>query len=332
MTKYIWDGAVWKQVFDGGYFIQATDGLKQVDYAWVWVDDAWRLYYTRATPVDLTATVGAWDRIVLNWNSVAVGATYVLKRGGTQIYAGAELTFTDIGLTASTAYTYTVDAILGGTVRSTDTATATTPARPTVQKTVTLTCNSATSYSGDATDNRFIADNTNRADSRGFLFVGRYGEPSNAAISYYGHQKAYWTFDIPAEVRNCLSIDTLYISVYMEDVPYQNAAGSNFSMAVHHGNFTVEGYPPTPPPGHTGIFVTLHSMDLNWLGMTEWVEISNYVCPGRTTVKEEFRVNGAMGFMLKGLTDDPSDYGFATGSMSSWNRPRMQINYTVFAP
>jgi len=130
MTKYIWDGAVWKQVFDGGYFIRADDSLKQVDYAWVWVDSAWRLYYTRAAAVTLTATVNAWDKVTLNWSSTAVGATYVLKRGTTQIYSGPLLTFQDTLLFPSTAYTYTVESYLSGQVSSTATASATTSAHP----------------------------------------------------------------------------------------------------------------------------------------------------------------------------------------------------------
>jgi hypothetical protein len=126
MTKYIWDGAVWKQVFDGGYFIRADDSLKQVDYAWVWVDDGWRLYYTRAAQVTLTATVNSWEQITLNWNSVAVGATYVLKRDGVQVYSGPALTHPDTLLMPSTAYTYTVESYLSGTLSTTATANATT--------------------------------------------------------------------------------------------------------------------------------------------------------------------------------------------------------------
>jgi hypothetical protein len=126
MTKYVWDGAVWKQVFDGGYFIQAADGTKQVDYAWVWVDDSWRLYYTRAAAVTLTATPNSWEQITLNWNSVAVGATYVLKRDGAPIYSGPALTHPDTLLLPSQPYTYTIESYLSGTISTTATANATT--------------------------------------------------------------------------------------------------------------------------------------------------------------------------------------------------------------
>lgn len=46
--------------------------------------------------------------IVVNWTAVANATSYTVKRGTQTIYTGPLLTFTDSGLTAGTAYTYSV--------------------------------------------------------------------------------------------------------------------------------------------------------------------------------------------------------------------------------
>lgn len=279
----------------------------------------------------LVATATSHTAMNVTWSDPSGGSIdeYFLQRTGTPgVYLPATTkSYPDSGLTASTPYTYNLQARRAGTIiQPTDTTSATTPPNPTAARQATISCVSSTSYSGVANNHQYIADNTNRQDPRGWLFAGQYVYSNGT--NFFGHQKAYWTFNVPADVRNCISIQSIYISVWMEDIPLQNPSGSNFSLFVHHGAFQ-GGYPTTPPPGHTNSFLTLHSMDQNWLGMKEWVEISNYVCPGRTTVKEEFRVNGAQGFVMKGLTNDPSDYGFALGG-SDARRPRVQFNYTVY--
>jgi len=276
----------------------------------------------------LVAVPTAYNLVSLSWIDPSGGAdSYTLERGGTTIYTGPNKSFDDTGRSASTTYSYTLHAFRAGVeLPLADTASATTPARPRTQKTSTLNAVSSTSYSGNANDNRYLPDYSNRADGRGWIFAGLYTYSNG--VNFYGHQKAYWTFSIPAEIRNCISIDKVEISLWMEDVPLQNPAGSNFSVYVHHGAF--QGGYPTALPGSTNAFATLHSMDLNWLGMTEWVDVTNYVCPGRTTVKEEFRVNGAHGFALTGLTNDPSDYGFAFGHTNA-KPPRVRFTYTTWA-
>lgn len=126
-AHWVWDGTAWKQTKSGGLYVQtALSGLAQVNRAWVWDGAAWKLHYVRAAPVSLTAVVNAWDRITLSWPSIAAGATYKLKRGSTEIYSGPLLNFADSLLMPSTAYTYTLEGYLDGTLQSTDTKTATT--------------------------------------------------------------------------------------------------------------------------------------------------------------------------------------------------------------
>lgn len=99
---------------------------------------------TAAPPVDTTApsvptglTVGAItsSSVALSWTAStdAVGVTgYRVRRGGTLVGSPTGTTFTDTGLTASTAYSYTVSAVdaAGNESSQTGAATATTAAPP----------------------------------------------------------------------------------------------------------------------------------------------------------------------------------------------------------
>ena len=86
------------------------------------------------TPVALAAGATRWDTVVLRITPPMVAAdTYVIKRDGTQIHEGLELFWIDMypdsALLPSTTYNYTVDAMDNGAVRSTGSASVTTPAR-----------------------------------------------------------------------------------------------------------------------------------------------------------------------------------------------------------
>ncbi len=87
---------------------------------------------TAAYPdLGLSASAAAWNQINLSW-AAKVGSvdSFELKRGSTVIYTGLGTSKSDTGLAASTGYSYTLTARRGGTVIKTDTASATTPARP----------------------------------------------------------------------------------------------------------------------------------------------------------------------------------------------------------
>jgi hypothetical protein len=85
----------------------------------------------------LTATAAAYNQINLAWAAKNGSVdSFELKRGSTVIYTGAGTSKSDTGLAESTAYTYTLTAKRGTTTIKTDTASATTPARPTSSGTV----------------------------------------------------------------------------------------------------------------------------------------------------------------------------------------------------
>ncbi|OAB33034.1 chemotaxis protein [Paenibacillus glacialis] len=87
-------------------------------------------------PSNLTTAVVSNNQINLNWTASTdnVGvAGYQVFRGGTQVGTPTGTTFNDTGLTASTAYSYTVKAVdaAGNLSANSNSATATTSANPT---------------------------------------------------------------------------------------------------------------------------------------------------------------------------------------------------------
>lgn len=65
-------------------------------------------------PTGLTATPVSSSQINLSWSASAGATSYVVLRGGVSIGTPASTSFSDTGLTASTNYTYTVEAVSGG--------------------------------------------------------------------------------------------------------------------------------------------------------------------------------------------------------------------------
>jgi peptidoglycan hydrolase-like protein with peptidoglycan-binding domain/chitodextrinase len=98
-----------------------------------------------STPAGLTATAISSSQINLSWSAStdAVGVTeYRVFRGGTQVGTPTGTTYSDTGLTASTAYSYTVRAVdaAGNLSANSSTASATTQAAST-GTTIPLTWN-----------------------------------------------------------------------------------------------------------------------------------------------------------------------------------------------
>lgn len=127
--------AVW--VYQGGQRYSLLDPIGYIGTARAPVNeihayhDGTRTLVWSRNPAEVTATSTQWDQAVITWIAPGAGAdSYRLKRGGTQVYAGTALTFTDVGLLGATAYTYSLEVIRAGAVVSTITRSVTTPARP----------------------------------------------------------------------------------------------------------------------------------------------------------------------------------------------------------
>jgi hypothetical protein len=78
-------------------------------------------------PTGLTATAVSSSQINLSWSASAGATSYVVLRGGSSVGTPSGTTFNNTGLTASTSYTYTVEAVgPGGTSAPSSPASATT--------------------------------------------------------------------------------------------------------------------------------------------------------------------------------------------------------------
>lgn len=178
------------------------------------------------------------------------------------------------------------------------------PPPPTQQKVATLSRAEFASYNGSGTQ---------RTDSDG-LTHGYSGYVS----STHGNQRCSFRFNIPSDVRWCKSIDKVEMSAYNLWAYYNN--GRTVRMALHHyGDLTSTSY------GSTGVFAEYSAGKPGWVGGAEWINITNYTCPGRYKVWDEFRRFGATGLHFhQGPSNSYNYYGYVR------NDVRLRITYTVY--
>ena len=232
--------------------------------------------------------------------SVAGGA-WTLKYSG-------PLAVVDIGTSYSSSNQAKVESFDGSALLksalSNKVTTDAAPPPPTQQKTVTLSRTEWGSYNGSG-QRRTDADGTT------YGYSGYYS-------STQGNQKSSFRFAVPADVRNCKSVDKVEISVY--NIHAYGNAGRDVQLALHH--YSDLG---TTTAGSTGTFAARLAGKPGWVGGAEWIDITNFTCPGRYTVKEEFRKHGAWGVtMNSGPTNSQAYYGYVR------NDVRLRITYTVY--
>ncbi|MGW7363998.1 extracellular catalytic domain type 1 short-chain-length polyhydroxyalkanoate depolymerase [Streptomyces sp. NPDC054841] len=83
-----------------------------------WIGQSWGLGApdgrgTLPAPSGLTVTATTDSSVTLSWNAVDGAVSYRVHRGGTQAGTSSSASFTDTGLSAGTAYSYTVAAVDG---------------------------------------------------------------------------------------------------------------------------------------------------------------------------------------------------------------------------
>lgn len=270
---------------------------------------------TATTParrdMGLTSRPLSATSIELQWSDPDQGTidTYKVWRGSTLVatLGGGARLYNDTGLAPSTNYTYTLEAYRGGVlIPTSDNSSSSTLVAPTTQKTWTGNATTNASYDG-SNSNRGVAE----------LYCGYFSSTN-------GNQKSLWYFAVPTEIRGCVSIDKVELSVYSRH-HFLNSGGK-FGVVVHHGSYP-SSFPGTFP-GSTGIFVELDAPKPGWLGGAQWVDVTNYTTPGRTTVKEEFRTNTAWGFGLAAPSTSTNYYGYADG-VGQTNPPAIRITYTI---
>ena len=183
-------------------------------------------------PTNLTATAASSSQINLSWMaSVTSGVTYTVLRNGTAVASGLNgTTYTDTGLTASTSYSYTVEAVnAGGTSPASNTATAITLAEG-----CTTNCGTdvlAISAGGPAAGN-FAADedfNGGNASATGAT-INTSGVTNPAPQSVYQHQRfGNFTYTLPG-----LTVGATYTVRLHFDEYYWTAAGKRvFNVSIN---------------------------------------------------------------------------------------------------
>ena len=133
-------------------------------------------------PSTLTATAVSSSQINLSWTASTdnVGVTgYQVFRGGTQVGTPTGTSFSDTGLTASTAYSYTVKAIdaAGNLSANSNTASATTQAGAPAP-TATLSANPTSITSGQSSTLTWSSTNATSCTGSGFTASGTSGSTS----------------------------------------------------------------------------------------------------------------------------------------------------------
>jgi hypothetical protein len=253
----------------------------------------------------------------LDWNDIGVdrGVIYVLHRWTgpntfVEVYRGDALTYTDEGLSANTTYDYFIYAsVNGGTVWD-DEASATTPVRPIVSDdTGAMLCASSGTYAGPGAD---VGDWKLRATNYR-LYTGYFD-------STYASQHSGAIWNIPANVRNCISIDRVDVSFRVQHAPY---APDDWGLVMQFNTTW-----PGTWPSSSGQFRYLRCNGKDtWLGGTEWVTITSNNVPGYGTVAECFRTRNAQGIGLVANTT-VSTYGYVNHATAPTIRPRLRIWYT----
>lgn len=308
MTGYVGTSGGRKKV--ESMHIGTASGRRQVERAWVGTASGNRLWYVRRPDLVLTATTVSASQISLSWTDLGPGHTYVVQcnPSGLIVNGSTATSHQHTGLAGSTLYAYRVDAYYAGTKVDEAHASATTQAVPPPQY-------QQKTWSGLATAVASYAENGSRRTDTSNAYAGRYS-------STWGTQRSLWTFDIPSDVHNCASIDAVRFAVW--SLHTFNNSGASVGLVVHHGSVAGSTF-----PGSTGIFGTYHAPKPGWIGQTPdgWVDITNAATPGRSTVREEFRVLGAAGLGLAATTTAQAGYMYAWGT--GLDRPKLSITYTV---
>jgi hypothetical protein len=137
-----------------------------------------------------------------------------------------------------------------------------------------------------------------------------------------GDQKSQVRFAIPAEIRNCHSVDRVELRWWNQH-HFANSGGTVSMVAHHNGSLGSYG-------GSTGVLldggnqVRWPAPKPGWINGTEWYDLAWLTSAGRAiSIAEEIRVHNLQGFGLVAAVGGQSGYGYASAD------PQLRIHYTV---
>jgi hypothetical protein len=304
--------------------VGTASGNKPVSKIWVGSSGGNKLVWERwRLTTSMTATGTSQTNIRLDWTPTE-GATYRLYRTGGPSTTGPlpndpnGLSYLDGGLTAGARYDYRLDILRGTEVVGSVTAFAATgdaPPPPTTQQRFWEgRAVGSASYNG-AGNNRSVPE----------MYFGQYSGTN-------GLQKSAFWFDIPAELRNCVSVDRIDLAVW--GLHTFSGGGTDVDLAIIHSAPGSKWAGSTGALRHNGADWPFRARISGWMGT--WVDASGWNTnvhvlsdPGRgISMADEFRTQGAVGIALSPRTTLQSGYGYAAGS-SHANYPRARFWYTV---
>jgi hypothetical protein len=289
--------------------VGSATGNKPVSKIWVGSTGGNKMVWQRVPTLTLTATAVAWNGIDLSWTDMGPGATYNLfdNRQGPVVSGTAAESYQHRNLTGGLNYAYRVDAYIGGVKVAEAHANATTPAQPQPQY-------QQKSWTGAAVETAsYTGSNALRGSNP--LYYGYYS-------SNQGDQKSQARFAIPAEIRNCVSVDSVEIRWWNQHT-WVNSGGQ-VSMVGHH-NPSLGSW-----GGSTGVLLERDGSQVRWsapkggfINGTEWYHLGWLTSSGRYSIAEEIRVHGLQGFGLVAAVGGNNGYGYASAD------PQLRITYTV---
>jgi hypothetical protein len=295
--------------------IGTASGNRPISKIWVGTGGGNKLVWQRTTmATTVTATAVSTTGIDVSWTATQ-GAVYTLFRRRTGVAGEVGLvsnttarTYSDRGLVEGAEYTYYVNVTVGGSmIGHSNLASVTlgvTPPPAFVQKSWTGAAVETASYTG-----------SNALRTRSPLYYGYYS-------SNQGTQKSQVRFDIPAEIRNCHSVDSVELRWWNQHTYV--GTGGTVSMVAHH-NPTLTNYGGNTGPllMPTGEQVRWSAPRGSWINGTEWYHVGFLHSSGRPTIGEEIRVNGLQGFGLVEAVGGANGYGYASAD------PQLRIHYTI---
>jgi hypothetical protein len=307
--------------------VGTASGNRNVSKIWVGSSGGNKLVWQRTVlSTTVTATAVSTTGIDVSWTATP-GAVYTLFRRRTGVGGEVGLvantsarTYQDRGLVEGAEYTYYVNVVVGGAlIGHSNLASVTlgvTPPPQFVQKSWSGRATASASYNG-SNNNRNVSE----------MYYGYYSGTN-------GMQKSVFSFDIPAEIRNCVSITGIDLAVWNIHT-FQNS-GTDVDLAVCHAPPASSWPGSSGPLRHNTADFPFRAPKGGWMGT--WVQPDGWnrgihvlSDPGRgITLAEEFRAHGAVGFALLPRTSAQSGYGYATGATGA-NYPQLTIHYTVRA-
>lgn len=313
-------------IYNNGTGLSVSDPGRVPSTAYVYTIEAYLggvLTSTATKTVTTPAHAFSASAAALNWSTIRVSWTdnnqgsishyHLWKDNADAGYVTGDNRYWDsTGLAASSTHHYHVT---GHRTPGEDippqiwTGNVSTPARPTVQKTYESVRAQYASYHENG---------SNRGSAE--LYYGWYS-------TNWGVQKSQARWDFPADMRNCISIDSIQLRWWNQH--HFLVSGGVVGMSVHHNTNLGGSYGGSTGSlrlgGTGGSVYNWAAPRGSWISGSEWFH-HNDTWTDRTTVREEFRVMGAQGFELRtNQGGSQNGYGYASNDVI------IKVVYTTWA-